>query len=79
MSYFNLATCAGKRKFIAWLCNTVRNDAMRAVANMPAEWDAHELREYVADSFDRERVTLGRKRAKSYRKAVSAMDAEDSL
>src|SRR3954466_1544620 len=51
-------TPAGKREFIRNLCNSVRDSLIKAVARMPNEWDGHELRELLAQTFDAERGDL---------------------
>lgn len=44
-------TRAGKRAFIRALCRNVARDVCTAVADMPSEWDGHELRELLARAF----------------------------
>lgn len=42
----------------------------------PDDWDGHELREFAADEFDRERTTLmreDRRRKRAYRNARACM------
>jgi hypothetical protein len=41
-------TPSEKRLFIRDLCNGLRDSVLKAVPHMPAEWDGHELREYIA-------------------------------
>jgi hypothetical protein len=44
-----------KKKIIRGLVRAVRDDLLAKVERMPASWDGIELRECVADAFDRER------------------------
>lgn len=60
-------TTKEKRAFIKGLMRSVQVDILAKVPLMPAGWDGHELREYIADQFERERTRLmkesrGRKR-----------------
>lgn len=76
-------TRAGKRAFIRALCRSVAENVAAAVPAMPAEWDGHELRELLAEVFDRERsgqmkqrpLSSGynRRRVLAYRKARARM------
>ena len=68
-------TRAKKRAFIRNLCKSVANHLITKVDAMPEEWDGHELREAVADAFDRERTigsrnryTRDTRRLRAYRK-----------
>lgn len=38
-----------KRRFIRELCNRIRDEMISKVANMPEEWDGHELRALLED------------------------------
>ena len=68
----------GKIRFVTDLCNAIRDDAIAKVRDMPAEWNGIELREYLADKFDHERVSHPKsrhfakrsKRYKDYRSSV---------
>lgn len=40
-----------KKAFIRDLCNSVRDLALSRVKDMPEDWDGHELRALLADSF----------------------------
>lgn len=68
----HISTIEGKREFITSLCDAVKNDALAKAENMPAEWDGHEIRRYLADKFEREAWTLGPKADKSYRRRYRA-------
>lgn len=62
-----------KRTFIRNFMRSMKIWALAGVSTMPAEWDGHELREYLAEAFDRERSNLlrqsrARKRAYNYGK-----------
>ncbi len=52
---------AEKRRFIRDLIRNVQADILAKVEKMPEDWDGHELRRYVADTFDRSAMTVGRK------------------
>lgn len=64
-----------KRQFIADLCTAVSKHAMSKVAEMPEEWDGHELRQYLADEFSREISTLMRakrsRRVRQYNNTIA--------
>lgn len=53
-------TRAGKRAFIRALCRSVEREILRAVPNMPNEWDGNELREMLASVFHESRSTAMR-------------------
>lgn len=42
-----------KRRFIRQLIRSVANDLITDVQKMPSEWDGHELRELIAERFNR--------------------------
>ena len=44
-----------KQKYIEEHCNTLRDAILERVEAMPDTWDGLELREYIADFFDKER------------------------
>lgn len=58
-----------KVEFVTNLCGSIRDQVIRAVPHMPAEWDGHELRELLALLFERERMDSMRKgrRAREFR------------
>lgn len=70
----NWVTPAGQRRwqraFIRGLGKDVLRDILAKVENMPTDWDGHELREFMAEAFDRERTSLMKKgpRARKYRR-----------
>lgn len=39
-----------KRQFIRTLCGSIRDDLLRLVDGTPADWDGHELRQWIADA-----------------------------
>lgn len=55
MKSAEIHTRAGKRRFIRSLTRSICKSACKAVKEMPAEWDGHELRELLAELFDFER------------------------
>ena len=62
--------------FIKSLCDSVRDHALGKLSAMPEGWDGMELREYLADQFDRERHMSRRKadyrrRLRDYRSDVA--------
>ena len=60
-----------KKKFIRELCNSVKNDILAKVAQMPDQWDGVELRAYIADTFDRSRmVKMDKGRERDYRNTI---------
>ena len=70
-------TAQEKAKFVCNLCNSLRNDILSAVPDMPEDWDGHELRELIADEFNRERtdcVRKDRKRKRAYGAAKAGLN-----
>ena len=53
-------TRRGKRAFIRSLTRLISCQVCKAVRQMPAHWDGHELREVLALQFERERTSLMR-------------------
>lgn len=49
---------AEKQLFIAMLCNRVRDSIIAKIERMPEEWDGHELRRLIADTFEHEAWTV---------------------
>lgn len=45
-------------KFINDLVNSIKRDLVADVPRIPAEWDGHELRQWIIDRFT-ERAALG--------------------
>lgn len=71
----SISTATGKQEFIRQLCAAVLRDALEATTRMPEEWDGRELREYLADKFERSRMPVDdRKRRKAYRNFVLVND-----
>jgi hypothetical protein len=64
-------TLKEKRAFVRSLTNSVRNAILARTDAMPAEWDGHELRQFLADEFAREvyRPTMTGRRLRAYRNA----------
>lgn len=64
-----------KRLFIRNLTGSVRDSLLRAVKDMPPEWDGHELRQYLADIFAREvyRETMKGRRLREFRNACAVI------
>lgn len=56
-------------QIVANLCDSIRDDVLTKIERMPEEWDGHEIRELLADEFERERTPCmkDRKRKKAYR------------
>lgn len=62
-----------KKTFIRNLCNSVRDELVAKVKDMPEGWDSFELRQLLADKFERETCDLlsnNRKRMRAYRNEV---------
>jgi hypothetical protein len=68
-----------KEAFIVALICNVQADILAKVAQMPEDWDGHELRRYIADKFAESAMTVGRpgpygkpygKRYRAYKNAV---------
>lgn len=60
-----------KREFIERHCNELRDYAIERVEAMPDSWDGLELREYLADLFDKERfMQENRARKTEYRTRI---------
>ena len=65
-----------KKKFIASLCNSVRDVAIDRIQYMPDEWDGLELREYLARLFNQEcrglwDSQLSKRRLREFKSAVA--------
>lgn len=61
---------AEKKAALSTICNSVRDDLIRQIDNMPPDWDGFELRELVAKSFDRDRRKMARTRANAFERAL---------
>lgn len=64
-----MLTKAQKAKFVRQLCRSVEKSVIAQIPKMPDEWDGHELRELLAETFDREttlRIRPMRKRLLQY-------------
>ena len=67
----HLLTAAEKAEFVANLCDTVRDDILKKVSQMPDEWDGHELRQFIKDKFAEVAwVKMDRGRKARYRNEV---------
>jgi len=64
-----------QRRFVRELVMNVRRDLLKQVALFPAEWDGHEIRQFIADTFQASSYTLKRmpRRLRDYRNAVLIM------
>ena len=68
-----------KSKFVRDLTKAVTKQILDSVPDMPEEWDAIELRQYVADMFERnclsiraQHIAMGdRQRRNAYKHAVA--------
>lgn len=70
-----MLTTKDKKTFIRNLCNSVRDELVGKVKDMPEEWDGFELRQLLADKFERETrdfLSNNRKRLRAYRNEVIA-------
>lgn len=70
-----MLTTKDKKTFIRNLCNSVRDELIAKVKDMPEEWDGMELRELLAEKFKRETYDVmkdNRKRLRAYRNEVIA-------
>lgn len=56
-----------KENFLNLIIEAVRADIISRVAEMPEEWDGHELRRYIADKFERENGLLAQGQVRSNR------------
>lgn len=59
-----------KKKFIRSLCESVHAALQAKVDQMPEEWDGMELRELIAEKFDRERYMSDPYRKRDYRRRL---------
>lgn len=60
-----------KREFIRSLTRAVTRDVLAKVSQMPDAWDGLELRELLADEFNRERhMTRGAEARRDYRRRL---------
>jgi hypothetical protein len=57
---------ATKIEFIHQLFDGVKRSVLEAVDAMPENWDGWELRHFIADKFDRERMSVDRRRKAEY-------------
>ena len=61
-----------QRDFIVELCDGIKSIILQKLTRIPAEWDGHELRELIADTFDRERSrSMCDKRSRRHKEYVS--------
>jgi hypothetical protein len=47
-----------KEEFVRGLIREVEKDVLSLLAHVPEDWDGHELRNLIADTFDHERSDL---------------------
>lgn len=64
-------TIAEKHAFIYSLTSSIRDYALRNVSLMPEEWDGQELRDFLADEFERNRGNMSAKRKKAFRNEMA--------
>jgi hypothetical protein len=64
-----------QRKFIRELVGNVRKDLLKQVPLIPATWDGHELRQFIADRFQESSWTLkeNKRRYRDYQNDVAVM------
>lgn len=55
------------------LCDSIRDEVIAAVPHMPAGWDGHEVRKYLADKFKHEvrGTAMTGKRLRQYERTVA--------
>jgi hypothetical protein len=64
-------TRAEQETFVRELSESVINSICDKIGDgIPAEWDGHELRRYIADKFEAETTNLTNKRNRDYKNAV---------
>jgi hypothetical protein len=61
-----------KAAFVRDLISSVRTDLLKKVSRTPEEWDGHELRQWIADSF-REQAYSNVLKGKRHRDYVNAV------
>lgn len=61
---------AEKKKFIRSLTNSVRDELVAKVKDMPECWDGHELRLLLSKKFEREVFPVKGKRLKDFKNEV---------
>lgn len=69
-------TRAEQRKFVNELIANVRKELMEKMPNVPEDWDGHELREWIADTFKQCSFTL-RQQKRRYRDYVNAVSVHN--
>lgn len=64
-----------QKTFVRELIANVRADLLKQSKLIPPEWDGHELRQWIADTFQESSYTLrqDKRRYKAYRNAVACM------
>lgn len=65
-----------QERFVKELIANVQADLVSRVADVPEEWDGHELRQWIADRFQLASFTLkeNKRRWRDYRNAVATMN-----
>jgi len=70
-------TKAEQRRFVRELVANVEEDLLRNVKNVPDNWDGHELRQWIADEFQKSSWMMkekhNRRRYRDYRNDVLVM------
>jgi hypothetical protein len=56
-----------QRAFVVELIDAVRRDILRQLPRVPEDWDGHELRQLIADHFQKASFTLPRMRRRKLR------------
>lgn len=70
-----LPTKAEKSQFIADLIDSCHSRLLDRLDRVPDEWDGHELRQWIADTFaEQTSGALTGKRGREYRNAVVTLD-----
>jgi hypothetical protein len=72
-------TLREKKRFIRSLMESVFKEMREKVAAMPEEWDGLELRELIADKFDRERHMSMPHRRREYRRRLNDYQNETAV
>lgn len=64
-------TPAQKKRFIRELTKSVADSIIRSIPEMPAYWNGHELRQYVADQFAHQIHPMKGQRMCDYRNTIA--------
>lgn len=63
-----------KKEFINDLVRCIRKALLQKLDRVPEEWDGHELRNWIADAFDREKSDLNLSRRRAFNNAILIND-----